>query len=78
MKQYLSSEDYNFKHDFIDNKRRLHQVRQKWNKLQNKNALKDNDADTFAKTIFLGVSDAIFNQMKSKIHYNPKNLFKLS
>ena len=27
MKQYLSSEDYNFKHDFIDDKRRLHQIR---------------------------------------------------
>lgn len=76
MKKYLrEGENYDFKLNFIDNKRRLHQVRKQWNKIHIKQALLAGDEEAFAKSVFLGMSDSIFMQLKKKVSYNPRKLF---
>lgn len=72
MRKYLSEgQNYDFKSDFIEDKRRIHQVKKQWNKIHIKHAVLAGDSEAFAKSVFLGMSDSIFHQLKTKVNYNP-------
>ncbi len=43
-----------------------------------KNTVRVGDADSFARSIFLGMSESIFNKLKKDLEYDPKKLFNFS
>lgn len=47
----------------------MHLVKQQWNKIHIKHAVLAVDAEAFAKSVFLGLTDSIFQQLKKKVKY---------
>ena len=43
-----------------------------------KNTVRVGDADSFARSIFLGMSDSIFNKLKKDLDYDPRKLFNFT
>lgn len=73
IQRYLSdSQDYDFKHDFIDDKRRRCLVKREWNKRLLSGAVKEGDSEGFARAVFLGMPESVFAKLQKGVSYNCK------
>jgi hypothetical protein len=76
MQKYLvEGQNYEFKADFIDDKKRRFLVRREWNKEVVKNIVRNGDSEGFSKAIYMGLSDSIFKKIKKNLTYDPQRLF---
>ena len=65
IERYLrEGENYEFKHQFMDDKRKRCLLSREWNKNIVDSAIKRGDSDSFARAVFMGMSDSMFTKLK--------------
>jgi hypothetical protein len=52
--------------------KRRYLIKREWNKKLINSSVKTGNSESFAKAVFLGMTDSIFNKLKKGVNYNPK------